>query len=155
MSTDLPVCKTLAPEDLSPGMDITVLHFVREYTPLPGCFTDDDAVGKTVRWNERPRRVVPPLRVVGVCLPLVLAEDPLGVPRTLDIRAVRLARIDESFAAGALITHRARLPRAVVAYESLLSSPTASADERERYRAVLWALRRLPPPGMTNSEFAA
>ena len=99
MSTDLPVCKTLAPEDLSPGMDITVLHFVREYTPLPGCFTDDDAVGKTVRWNERPRRVVPPLRVVGVCLPLVLAEDPLGVPRTLDIRAVRLARIDESFAA--------------------------------------------------------
>ena len=66
------------------------------------------------------------------------------------------AQIDESFAAGALITHRARLPRAVVAYESLLSSPTASADERERYRAVLWALRRLPPPcAPPDSEFAA
>ena len=64
------------------------------------------------------------------------------------------AQIDEPFAAGALITHRARLPRAVVAYESLLSSPTASADERERYRAVLWALRRLPPP-KADSEFAA
>ena len=47
------------------------------------------------------------------------------------------AQIDESFAAGALIAHRARLPRAVVAYESLLSSPTAG-HERERYRAVLW-----------------
>jgi hypothetical protein len=99
MSTNLHICKTLAPEDLRPGMDITVLQFVREYTPLPGCFTDDNAVGKTVRWNERPRRVVPPLRVVGVCLPLVLAEDPLGVPRTLDVRAVRLARLDEAFAA--------------------------------------------------------
>ena len=52
-----------------------------------------------------------------------------------------------------ILTHRARLPRAVVAYESLLSSPTASADERERYRAVLWALRRLPD--FTDSEFAA
>ena len=99
MNKEMLVSKTVAPEDLRVGLDVTVLHYLRENPGVYGMFGAPREAPTPVRWTERPRRPVPPLRVVGLCLPFVLVEDPLGSPRTLDVRSVRLVRLDESFAA--------------------------------------------------------
>ena len=39
-----------------------------------------------------------PLKVLAVCLPFVLVKGPLSKPRAIDIRQVRLARLDNQYA---------------------------------------------------------
>lgn len=46
-----------------------------------------------------------------------------------------------------LLTHRARLPAAILSYEALTSDSAASRGERDVYRQILEGLRSLPDPG--------
>jgi|MDSY01.2.fsa_nt_gb hypothetical protein len=50
-----------------------------------------------------------------------------------------------------LITHRARLPAAILSYEALTSSDSASRGEREVYQQILRGLRSLPAPGVAGA----
>ena len=50
-----------------------------------------------------------------------------------------------------LITHRARLPAAILSYEALTSSDSASRGEREVYRQILRGLRSLPAPCVADA----
>ncbi|MEN0110181.1 MAG: hypothetical protein AAF805_05620 [Planctomycetota bacterium] len=92
------LAKTLAPEDVRPGDDVAVLDREWEW-PAHGCGYDPPIGGEPVlRVRLRPHDATPPLRVVAVCLPYVFVEPPRGEPRTLDVRAVRLARLDGGYA---------------------------------------------------------
>jgi hypothetical protein len=122
MNEEMLVSKTVAPEDLRVGLDVTILHYLRENPGVYGMFGVPCEDPTPVRWTERPRRPVPPLRVVGFCLPFVLVEDPLGSPLTLDVRAVRLVRLGESFAA--LVRERFRAEAARRKAESGEGAPS-------------------------------
>ena len=50
-----------------------------------------------------------------------------------------------------LVTHRARLPAAILSYEALTSSDAASRGEREVYQQILRGLRSLPAPGVADA----
>ena len=50
-----------------------------------------------------------------------------------------------------LITHRARLPAAILSYGALTSSDSASRGEREVYQQILRGLRSLPAPGVADA----
>ena len=65
----------------------------------------------TLTWTERPGRAEPPLKVLEICLPYVLAEDPLGRPRMLDVRATRLARVSDRFGQAAFERYRSERER--------------------------------------------
>lgn len=51
-----------------------------------------------------------------------------------------------------LLTHQARLPAAILSYEALAASDTASRGEREVYHQILRGLRRLPAPAFGAVE---
>ncbi|MEO0529782.1 MAG: hypothetical protein AAF266_04305 [Planctomycetota bacterium] len=53
---------------------------------------------KVIYVRLRPRETSPPLRVVDACLPFVYVEAAKGNGRTLDLRAVRLARLNKAYA---------------------------------------------------------
>jgi hypothetical protein len=109
--TNITVSKTLAPEDLSIGTYVSVSRVVREFTNVLAAMLEPSRPLTTLTWTEPPERAEPPLRVVEVCLPYVLAEDPLGRPRTLDVRATRLARVSERFGEAAFERYRAERER--------------------------------------------
>jgi hypothetical protein len=100
MDQEITISKPLAPEDISPGDYVTVLHVVCEYLNI----FSDCAFGQP----PRPFRVawlppdVTPLKVVSICLPFVLVEDAKGASRTMDLRRHTLARLDEDFARKAM-----------------------------------------------------
>lgn len=50
-----------------------------------------------------------------------------------------------------LLTHRARLPAAILSYEALTSSDAASRGERKVYAQILRGLRSLPAPGVAGA----
>lgn len=56
---------------------------------------------ETVRITYLPDAGGVPLKVKAVCLPFVLVKHPTGGKRTLDVRKVRLARLDKKYAAAA------------------------------------------------------
>lgn len=96
------LARPLAPEEIRPGDYVAMLLVVVEYPSFLWC---DDA---TLLPRDEPRRMrfVPhdepqPLKVEAVCLPYVLGRTPKGAAATLDVRRVRLARLDPEFAAQA------------------------------------------------------
>jgi hypothetical protein len=96
---DSTLARVLAPEDVRPGDYVALLDEMFEYPSFWWCI---DATllppHELVRLRLLPRDDGRPLKVRGVCLPFVLAKEPRGTHRTLDLRRCRLARLDRSFA---------------------------------------------------------
>ncbi len=93
------LAKTLAPEEIRRGDFVTPLYVVSEW---PSWYWDDDDAlhprDELVRIRSTPCDEATPLEVIGVCLPFVLVETPQRDGKTLDVRRVRLARLDRTFA---------------------------------------------------------
>jgi hypothetical protein len=101
------LAKSLAPEDIRAGDHVAVLQEIYEY---PSWYWCDDAVlgdrEEVVRIRYTPRDEALPLAVESVCLPFVLVRRPCGGHATLDVRRVRLARLDATYAKAALKAYR-------------------------------------------------
>lgn len=97
----LSLAKPLAPEEICVGDFVSLLHV---YYDLPSFFWDDtsfDRREELVRLCYLPETAGVPLKVKSVCLPFVLAKQPGGGRQTLDVRRVRLARLDAVYAKAA------------------------------------------------------
>jgi hypothetical protein len=95
------LAKPLAPEEILVGDFVTPLHVFYDF---PSFFWDDCAIGsrgETVRICYLPESGGVPLKVKSICLPFVLAQHASGEQQTLDIRKVRLARLDSEYAKAA------------------------------------------------------
>ena len=92
------LAKTLAPEEIRAGDYVAQLYQVVE---CPTWFWDDEfgtAKDELVRIQYTPEDGGVPLKVKSICLPFVLVKDPRGQRFTLDVRRVKLARLDRQFA---------------------------------------------------------
>jgi hypothetical protein len=95
------LAKPLAPEEIRVGDFVTPLHVFYDF---PSFFWSDCAIGRrdeTVRICYIPDSGGVPLKVKSICLPFVLAKHASGQQQTLDIRKVRLARLDPIYAKAA------------------------------------------------------
>jgi hypothetical protein len=96
---DVTLAKTLAPEDVRPGDYIAVLSEEYEYAAFAwSCDSSLSNADSILRVRFKPRETTGPLRVIDACLPFVFVKEPKGEGRTLDLRVVRLARLDRSYA---------------------------------------------------------
>ncbi len=94
------LARRLAPEDITPGIYVAVLHKVQEVFPrLYGeCAPGADRF-ELSRVVTTPTRSPTPLRVIDVCVPFVFVERPNGRPAIVDLRRARLARLGDAFGA--------------------------------------------------------
>jgi hypothetical protein len=98
MNEDMKISKPVAPEDLQPEMYVAALTMMIELLPR-GCDEPEWKKPEVVRTVWLPvEDVGVPLRVVEVCLPFVLVEQPSGKHQTLDTRRYRLARLSDQYA---------------------------------------------------------
>ena len=96
---DVTLAKTLAPEDVRPGDYVAVLSEEYEYAAFAWSCDSSLSTGDSIlRVRFRPRDTTGPLRVIDACLPFVFVKEPKGAGLTLDLRAVRLARLDRAYA---------------------------------------------------------
>ncbi len=91
---------TVAGDDLGVGQYVALLSEVKEYLSI---FWDDCAGSglsprETVRIPFMPTSAGEPLKIEAICLPFVFVRTPSGDHRSLDIRMVRLARLDAAYA---------------------------------------------------------
>ena len=96
------LAKTLAPEDVCVGDYVAPLYEAYDYPSF--CWCSDAVIvdrQQTVRIEFMAREGGVPLKVIAVCLPFVLVKRPQGKPRTLDVRQVKLARLDNKYASKA------------------------------------------------------
>jgi hypothetical protein len=102
LARSLSIAKPLAPEDVRPGDYVALLDELYE---LPSYWWCEDAAlhprDELVRIRLLPTQENQPLKVKSVCLPFVLAKQPTGERRTLDLRRCRLARLNRKYAAAA------------------------------------------------------
>jgi hypothetical protein len=93
------LAKALAPEEIRRGDFVTPLFVVSEW---PSWYWDDDDAlhprDELIRIRSTPCDEATPLKVTAICLPFVLVETPAGEGKTLDVRRLRLARLDRTFA---------------------------------------------------------
>lgn len=95
------LAKPLAPEEIRIGDYVTPLHV---FYDLPSFFWGDSSIGRRdelVRLCYLPETGGVPLKVISICLPFVLARHADGKRQTLDVRKVRLARLDRRYAQAA------------------------------------------------------
>ena len=92
------LAKPLAPEDVRAGDYVAVLDVEHEWAAASWWCDPPVGAEPVVRVRFRPSEATAPLRVVDACLPFVFVEPPKGEPRTLDLRSVRLARLDRGYA---------------------------------------------------------
>ena len=97
--SSLTVAESLAPEDLRIGDYVATLHVIWEY---PSCLAPVDTMGEPkealIRLRLLPKCTGIPLKVKAACLPFVLVKRPFGDCRTLDVRKLRLAKLDHTYA---------------------------------------------------------
>lgn len=100
--------RPVAPEDITRGMHIAILHINMEYVP--------DVCMDELRPKAPPvfmLRLLPfgasePLRVLEVCLPFVLVRRPDGCRCALDVRRYQFAHLPDRFARAAGARKRAK-----------------------------------------------
>lgn len=95
----------LAPEDVVPGIYVVV--FERRYEVVKW-WDHSGVIGGDVRklqWTGRARKALP-MRVERVCLPYVFVERVNDRHGMIDLRCVTLAKLDQSFGAGAFAVFR-------------------------------------------------
>jgi hypothetical protein len=94
--TQTPIAKPVAPEDLRPETYVSVMSITIE---LLWC--DEGAPWSRpglIRTTWLPGADAgTPLRVVSICLPFVLVEQPTGAHQTLDVRRFRFAQLTGEF----------------------------------------------------------
>ncbi|MEL7472438.1 MAG: hypothetical protein AAGK04_03905 [Planctomycetota bacterium] len=95
---DLKTVRPMAPEDLRPRQYVCVVRVVHERWPSPWDEQSWQKVTAPMRVEALPKRAPTPLYVVDVCLPTVLVQDVRDRAQMLDIRRVRLARVDARYA---------------------------------------------------------
>jgi hypothetical protein len=98
----LSLAKPLAPEEIRIGDFVSPLHVFYDFPSFLWC--GDSAIQRreeTVRICYLPESGGVPLKVKSVCLPFVLVKKADGTQQTLDIRKVRLARLNLRFAKAA------------------------------------------------------
>lgn len=96
---DTTLAKPLAPEEVRPGDYVAVLDQEYQYPAIVWFY--EPPMGReseVIRVRIRPPETVAPLRVIDACLPFVFVKPPKGEGQTLDLRAVRLARLDRDYA---------------------------------------------------------
>ena len=101
-SSKLSLAKPLAPEEIRVGDFVSPLHVFYDFPSYLWC--GDSAIQRreeTVRICYLPESGGVPLKVKSVCLPFVLVKKADGTQQTLDIRKVRLARLNPKFAKAA------------------------------------------------------
>lgn len=95
----LTVAKPLAPEEIRVGDFVVVLHQLVE---LPSfCWCHDATVlapDQPVRIQLLPSADERPMKVKSACLPFVIVKLSDGEQRMIDLRRMRLARVDRKFA---------------------------------------------------------
>lgn len=93
------LAKPVAPEDLRRGEYVAVLS---ELVEFPSFLWDGDPhtlpPGEPIAVRFRPLDNGLPLRLRDLCLPFVLVKLPCGHHRTLDVRGLQLARLQEDYA---------------------------------------------------------
>lgn len=97
----LTVARTVYPEDLSVGDSVVLSHVTVEYASFNWCGAD-----LTVRPPEEPIVITyqpfwdkhEPMKVKAVCLPFVLCKTVEKKHCVLDLRQVKVARVDRGFA---------------------------------------------------------
>ncbi len=99
--------RSLAPEDVAPGMYVTVMRCVIERLPSPYCDDATVLLRGVQRYEVQPPWAGMPLRVVGVCLPFVLVQRADGEHWTLDVRRHALARLSDRYGAEAFARYAA------------------------------------------------
>lgn len=92
------LAKPLAPEDVRAGDFVAILDWMFEAPSFFWCDSSQWQQEDVVRFRFLPHReLLGPLRVESACLPFLLVESPCGDCRTLDLRQVRLARLDRQY----------------------------------------------------------
>lgn len=92
--------RTLAPEDVRPGVYVAVMREISEHACAIEWRDEFMSGEKSVRYRcvEIPESSENgPLLVEAVCTPFVLARDAQGKSRTLDLRRLTLARLRRSY----------------------------------------------------------
>ena len=110
MSAKLETSQPIAPEDIRSGDFVSVLHVICEFLSVSPC--DGIPAWQEIevrRVHLMPWKTEAPMKVVEVCLPYVLVQQPDGSHRTLDVRRARLARVSQRF--GRRTFKRLRKPR--------------------------------------------
>lgn len=95
MDDDQQLAQRVAPEDLSPGDYVCVMHVLREPSFLDYLCDVNGARPRHVA--QLPEEGALPLRVLDVCLPFVLVNDAKGEYRMLDTRRETLARVSRRY----------------------------------------------------------
>ncbi len=95
MTSRIESTRAIAPEDLSVGRYVAVLHEISEYH-----FRDCECGVRTLRTQEVPSYTDYPVKVASVCLPFVFVETANGETDILDVRRQRLGAVPARFAAG-------------------------------------------------------
>ncbi|MBB6429038.1 hypothetical protein [Algisphaera agarilytica] len=97
----LSAARTVAAEDLRVGDGVTVA-----YVTLQVLASEDPPPGEThnrvLKADYIPHDAGDPLRIVGVCLPFVLAENAYKRHVTLDVRRQHLVKLDSAYTRRAL-----------------------------------------------------
>lgn len=96
--TNPTLARALAPEDVRRGLYVAVLAEVWQFVLVP-C---DSALSHRPAVHDVALRpwldAVEPLKVVDVCMPFAAARRPDRTTTVLDLRRLRLARLDDGFA---------------------------------------------------------
>ena len=91
------MARPLAPEDVSAGQYVCLTHTVSEYLPWWCLEERYGGSPEPIRMVWLPGDAGTPLRVIEVCVPFLLVEQPGGAHRMLDLRRHRIARISDRF----------------------------------------------------------
>lgn len=96
------LAKPLAPEEILVGDYVSLLHV---FYDLPSFLWCGDSTlqrrDETVRICYLPETGGVPFKVKSICLPFVLVKKSDGTQQTLDVRKVRLARLDRCYSKAA------------------------------------------------------
>jgi len=104
------LARALAPEDVRLGDFVALLDEIFELPSYWWCVDSSlHPRDQLVRIRMIPTQENVPLKVKSVCLPFVLAKNPAGDKRTLDLRRCRLARLDRTYAASAWSAYKQQL----------------------------------------------
>jgi hypothetical protein len=96
------LAKPLAPEEIRVGEYVSLLHVFYDLPSFLWC--GDSALQRrdeTVRICYLPETGGVPFKVKSICLPFVLVKKSDRTQQTLDVRKVRLARLDRAYAKAA------------------------------------------------------
>lgn len=96
MDLQLEPSRLIGPEDVRPGIYVTVSHETFEFVPRLHGKPEAGGV-EPIRVTFIPHHAGRPFKVVSVCLPFVLVKDPWDRHHPFDLRCHRLARLSASF----------------------------------------------------------